>query len=102
MPKIVVVSAVDLPVILRDARSVDGTRSVYTRGEPHQLTEITAIQRDILHGSVRDHLIFGRGLSVKCDGRCGDLHSLRLSRDFHRDSHAGGLPDFDYDAVYFK
>ncbi len=57
VPEIVVVRAVDLPVVLRDTGAVDGTGAVDARREFDKLREIPAVERHILDGFVRNHFV---------------------------------------------
>ena len=99
VPGVVVVRAVNLPVVLSDTSAIDRASAVNTRGEFHKLCEIATIQRHVLYGLVRNHLVDGRTFAVDGHGLGGHFDSLCLRSDLEAELEGGHLADFHRDPV---
>ena len=102
MPEVVIVRAVNLPVVLRDARSVDRSGSVDARREFDQLRKVAAVERHILNRLVGDNLVQRGGVDVDVDSRGRDFDSHLSGGDIQSEMQRSHLPDFHLDLVCFE
>ncbi len=85
LPDVIVVRAVNLPVILIGTRAVDRPSTVIARRDLYELREITAVKRNIRYRLVADNSVSGRRLRVQRKRVRTDLYRLRGGR--HREPH---------------
>ena len=78
VPCVVVIRAVDLPVVLRDPGAVDGARPVHARRQLDELREVASVERHVLNRLARDHLVESGRVGVDRDRRRRHFHGLAL------------------------
>ena len=101
VPEVVVVGAVNLPVVLVGAVAVHRTALIVAGGQIKQRSEVASIERNLLHGALIHHRVQRAARRLERGRRGHHFDRLALRGETERDGQVGHLAHGHLDFFVF-